>query len=157
MSGVCLFAHMGPHIVALDFERTLLAYMGRMASLHFRESPNTFRSSPLFQSVARIYPDLVKTLKALRTQDENSKRLRDNALRDWSLLATTLNLTETRANLAKITAERPGTPSDETRYWKISRHCFWAQCTCSFEAHHHLRVCTGCRRVLYCNASCQAK
>lgn len=39
----------------------------------------------------------------------------------------------------------------------LSKPCHWEKCVCQhLHAPHHMRVCKGCWRVLYCNTRCQS-
>ena len=110
-------------------------------------------SRQLHNCIARVWHDTLRSLRAIKTKSSSKAAIRDKAIIDWRKLGKECNLKEGK-NVT--TLQVVSTPST-LPYRKIPRRCFWAACGCStHDAPHHLRVCKGCWRVLYCSAKCQS-
>lgn len=107
------------------------------------------------QTTTRIWHDCLKEISSVRIRDRVAK---EKAIDSWKSFGAVSNLEEG----VKVTSlHNPSWPSDERRYWRIPRQCFYGPCVCSLvhdedRQAHPLRACKGCYRVLYCNERCQA-
>lgn len=105
-----------------------------------------------------IWHDTLKELRAIPIKGDRHQQLKKTAVSLWVAHGNALGLEEGKNVLSirlpsKITKENEGKP-----YWRLDRRCFWTACPCAALMHtaHHVRVCKGCWRVLYCGKKCQA-
>ena len=99
-----------------------------------------------------IWHDTLATLLAICPKDPQHAAVKKAVLDSWRKYGVGFH-TE---GVNPSTSNEPSQLSDERRYWKIRRRCFWNGCACSISgAFHRFRVCKRCWRVLYCTEKCQ--
>ncbi|TCD66122.1 hypothetical protein EIP91_001731 [Steccherinum ochraceum] len=117
-----------------------------------RAGPPSASHQSSVESTKRIWHDTLESLKAVRTFDAAHSMVKADGLDAWRKLGSLLHLAD---GVNVKTLHVPSDLSQERAYWKIPKRCFYNPCACSFRANHHLRVCKGCFRALYCNLTCQ--
>ena len=115
------------------------------------------RSSPkaatFWQTSTRSWHHTLFLLVSIHTESIEHAQVKASVTAQWRKYGAFFGL---RDNENIITLMRPSTPSDEPVYWKIKKHCYYMACPCNITSPpHHVRVCKGCWRVLYCNSTCQ--
>lgn len=110
---------------------------------------------PIARASARIWHDSLRELRLVDTPLVDSQR---KAIKAWKEFGEAMGLHQ---GVNVTTLKKPSIPSDNRRYWKIPKQCYYGPCVCSLplpsgRPYHSLRVCKGCYRVLYCNERCQS-
>ena len=108
--------------------------------------------SLVLSNCRRIWHDTHARLLAIRPKNLPQAQVKSLVIDKWESYGTAFNA---KKGVNATTLNKPSELSDEMRYWKIHRRCFWGACACSINACHKMRVCTGCWRVLYCGEKCQ--
>ena len=108
--------------------------------------------SALKQRVSGAWYDTLKSIAAKPTRNAQHERQKTRALKVWREAGSFLGFKE---GICATTLREVSEPSDEEKYWKIPKRCFWKACPCSSQAPHPVSVCKGCWRVLYCSPKCQ--
>ncbi|KAH8094466.1 hypothetical protein BXZ70DRAFT_947572 [Cristinia sonorae] len=103
----------------------------------------------------RIWHDTWNKIKGVHVRTEMQHSMKLKIIQLWLEQGRRFDLREGKDVTTLI---KPSALSEERRYWKIPKRCFWGPCACSAYDHppHHLRTCKGCWRVLYCSSKCQA-
>ena len=118
--------------------------------------PSEMKTGPtalLLANSMKIWNSTCNKFLAVRAHDPKHAQLVKQIIQQWQFYGAAFGMVE-RVNGPSL--NRPSVLSDEHRFWKIQKRCFWNACACSTcEASHKVRVCKGCWRVLYCNARCQ--
>lgn len=128
-----------------------------------RTAASAERKQSIRITTERIWHDTVRDLLYI-SAPPRSQQLIDKtvALRYWRDFGALFGLREGVVQATGRTCSLrglPSTPSDRTiPYWLIPKRCFSNSCACSAVSLpcHRFRVCTGCRRVLYCGSQCQS-
>ena len=114
----------------------------------------------LTQTTRRIWHDGLQAMSSIQTRGNSHRKAKLRVISAWRSFGLILHL---REGVDVMTLISPSTPSDEDRYWKIDKRCYYSPCLCSHIAtgtprdpQHAFRVCRGCYRVLYFNERCQA-
>ena len=132
--------------------------LGRIESLietqtrHLKLLVNTAGSYFFMVRVSGTFHDTLKSIAAKPTRDTQHANQKAKALQIWRSGGAYMGLKE---GISVVTLRRVSQLSDEERYWKIPKQCFWMACPCSSQASHPVSVCKGCWRVLYCSTKCQ--
>jgi len=107
------------------------------------------------RTTERVWHDTLKDILSIRTSGVRQLALKNAVLRAWRSYGGAFSL---REGVDVTTCRIPSTPSNLGSYWLIPKRCFLNSCPCSatMQPCHHLRVCKGCWRVLYCSPKCQS-
>ncbi|TCD64030.1 hypothetical protein EIP91_004664 [Steccherinum ochraceum] len=109
----------------------------------------------LLKQLRAVWHDTLFSLRDIRSSNAAHARFVVQCNAAWLEYGEMLGFHPT---VDVVTSHIPSQPHPDSRYWEIRKRCFCVACAChAARPNHRLRVCKGCWRVLYCNATCQAR
>lgn len=125
------------------------------ASRNYSDGVHAHQFIDLYTPMRRIWHEALREIRATDAPTPEQRALKDKCINSWLDYGSVFGLQErTQASVTEV----PSTPSNDVRYWRVPRRCYSNACACSvIQPHMHaMRVCKGCRCVMYCSAKCQA-
>ncbi|KAH8094544.1 hypothetical protein BXZ70DRAFT_363998 [Cristinia sonorae] len=122
--------------------------------------PRTRRNPDLAQQYtdclttsAHVWHDTLEALQGIETTGGAHLALKNRATDAWREHGLVFNLKEGKTASDQI-CKRPSIQP----FWLSDKRCFLDACACSvIRPTHHVRVCKGCFRAMYCNVACQRR
>ncbi|KAH8094482.1 hypothetical protein BXZ70DRAFT_360100 [Cristinia sonorae] len=116
-------------------------------------SQKSRRGTAIIQNSARVWHDTLAKLRSTKPKGVAHTALQREAVTTWIRYGSVLGLKE---GVDVQTLSGPSIPHDGP-WFGMEQRCFYKPCVCSgCHPPHHMRICKGCWRVLYCSKLCQA-
>ncbi|KAH8094481.1 hypothetical protein BXZ70DRAFT_360123 [Cristinia sonorae] len=134
-----------------DSNMTLMGIQMQMAGIMVLQ--NTEAGIKLYRNSARIWHDTLEDLRTVKPKGVTHATLQRDGILLWTRYGSMIGLKE---GVDVQTLSGSSIPSDKP-WFRIQKRCFYKRCVCAACCPpHHMRVCKGCWRVLYCSEKCQA-
>ncbi|KAH8094553.1 hypothetical protein BXZ70DRAFT_947991 [Cristinia sonorae] len=102
-----------------------------------------------------MWHNFLQTIRAIPTKDTHRTAVKAKAIKYWKKFGKTFDLEEGGKHPSSVSLALSTTES-HPRYWLFKKRCGLPSCGCHVaKPEHHLRVCKGCYRILYCSKYCQ--